>query len=396
MSEQRRGPYASEDPDAGRILVADDAPEVRTLIRRFLEHAGFCVEEAGSGLEALAVLRDKAVDLAVLDVMMPGMSGIDVCRELRKTQEGIHLPVIVMTAFEDHDTRVRAKMAGADDYQTKPLYPQELLARIQALLDLKRSQDMLTSQQRTLETKIERYSAMLLQAERLAFLGTLAGAVGHELGNAATIFDNALDHVLERAAEGLPPEEDYLRMLRRVNEHLATHARNLLNLGRPGPDHGQENDLRLVVEGILTMLSRSGRTKYVRICTDFPHAPVPVTVSATRIEQVFGNLVANAADAYADGAHRDPVVEVSISLGGERASCAVTDKGPGIAPEAMERIFEPYFTTKEPGRGTGLGLPVVRQIVEGYGGQLAVDSEVGVGTTVRFDFPLSERVRKAS
>jgi signal transduction histidine kinase len=110
-----------------------------------------------------------------------------------------------------------------------------------------------------------------------------------------------------------------------------------------------------------------------------------VTVNRTRIEQILVNLITNAVDAI--GMDGTVTVATRESDDGKRVIVEVKDTGTGIDPEILGKIFEPFYTTKGPERGTGLGLPVVREIVASYGGHLAVDSKLGVGTTFRFDLP---------
>jgi len=113
--------------------------------------------------------------------------------------------------------------------------------------------------------------------------------------------------------------------------------------------------------------------------------PLTVTVNRTRIEQILVNLITNAVDAI--GMHGTVTIETRESRDGKRAMVEVRDTGSGIDPAILEKIFEPFYTTKGPERGTGLGLPVVREIVASYGGELTVDSKLGAGTTFRFDIP---------
>jgi DNA-binding response OmpR family regulator len=116
---------------ASRILVVDDDPTIRDVLSRYLAHAGFAVHTAEDGLQALASMAENSPDLVVLDVMLPGLDGIEVCRRLRASTP---VPVVMLTALGEEDDRVVGLEVGADDYLTKPFSPRELVARIQAVL----------------------------------------------------------------------------------------------------------------------------------------------------------------------------------------------------------------------------------------------------------------------
>jgi signal transduction histidine kinase len=172
--------------------------------------------------------------------------------------------------------------------------------------------------------------------------------------------------------------------LERVGEHITSHGNRLMQLARPGPDHVAPIDLNFVVRDITMMLKQAGKLGRVEATLELTTDPVNVTVNRTRIEQILVNLVINAVDAITG--QGTVTVSVHPSIDGKRVVCAVKDTGSGIPPEALEKIFEAYYTTKGE-RGTGLGLPVVRDIVETYGGKLLVESTPGKGSTFTFDLP---------
>ncbi|GAB3483837.1 response regulator transcription factor [Amycolatopsis cihanbeyliensis] len=116
---------------AGRVLVVDDDETVRDVVRRYLELAGFTVDVAGDGAEALRSFADRPADLVVLDVMMPGINGLEVCRRLRQTSE---VPVVMLTALGEEENRIAGLQLGADDYVTKPFSPRELALRVASVL----------------------------------------------------------------------------------------------------------------------------------------------------------------------------------------------------------------------------------------------------------------------
>lgn len=240
----------------------------------------------------------------------------------------------------------------------------------------------------SIEEQLEQTRQSLLLAERRSTLGTLAGGVGHELRNIAQIQIAAVDEL----ASALAANEDVSELARtllpdleRVGDHITAHGKRLMQLARPGSDHLEALDVNDLVRDMVAMLRRAGKLRHVDVVTELAAEPAVATVNRIKIEQILVNLIGNAVDAIAD--HGTITIAVHPSDDNRRVVCAVTDTGSGISPEVLEQIFKPFFTTKPEDKGTGLGLPVAREIVKSYGGQLAVESEVGRGTTFRFDLP---------
>jgi PAS domain S-box-containing protein len=239
----------------------------------------------------------------------------------------------------------------------------------------------------SIEARLEQSREQLLLAERRATLGTLAGGVGHELRNIGQVVHTQLEeiadelHRLGASAEAL----EAMRDLERASQHVSEHARRLIELARPGPSHVQVLGLNRVIHDVIAMLQGAGTLARVEVELALEDPPVLIAANATRVEQVLVNLVLNAAKAMPRGGK---LIVAARAIEG-RAAVEIGDTGAGIAPDVLPHIFEPFFTTRPD--GTGLGLPVVKEIVEGYGGTLAVESTPGVGTTFRFDLPLARR-----
>jgi PAS domain S-box-containing protein len=252
-----------------------------------------------------------------------------------------------------------------------------------------KAEDELRAAKASIEEQLDETRKSLLLAERRATLGTLAGGVGHELRNIAQIQVAAVDELLA----ALAADEDVTSLARallpdleRVAEHITEHGKRLMQLARPGPDHVGPIDLNIVIKDVIAMLRGAGKLRRLEVMTEVGPDPLIVTVNRTRIEQILVNLVVNAVDAIGD---RDGTITVDVhpSADGRRVVCEVRDTGCGIAPDNLPRIFQPFFTTKTEDKGTGLGLPVARGIVESYGGTLSATSDVGTGTTFTFDLP---------
>ena len=371
----------------GKVLVVDDNQASRELLVELLRDEGHEVVEAENGLRALAVVQSLRPDVVLLDVEMPGIDGIETCRRIRAELQELVLPIVFVTSRDDAASRVNAKRAGGDDVITKPVIAAEIRARVQTLLQKKAVIDASNRRSEAAEAELTKAREQLVRAERLATLGTMAGAVGHELNNMSAVLRSAVAEIERCRRTGEPLDDDLLADLSVVRDHVETHARHLLGLGRPGPDFAERADFRAVVRGTLEMLRHTGRTKYVDVQALLPPDDVPIFVNRTRLEQILVNLVVNAADAVTESKRQDGTVQVTLQRHGGRALCSVVDNGIGMPPEIVARIFEPYFTTKPEGVGNGLGLPVVKQLVEGLGGALVVETEPGEGTTFRFTLP---------
>jgi class 3 adenylate cyclase len=165
--------------EAGRVLVVDDTPVNVKLLADLLTAKGYGVVTAASGAEALGKVRAEAPDLVLLDVMMPGMSGYEVCRAIRDDPATAMLPVVMVTALDPGQERVKGIEAGADDFLTKPIHQAELLARVRSLLRVKTLWDRLAELNRTLEARVAEQVAQLERLSRLKrfFSPSLAEAI---------------------------------------------------------------------------------------------------------------------------------------------------------------------------------------------------------------------------
>jgi signal transduction histidine kinase len=372
-----------------RILCVDDEPQVLAGISDALRRH-FDVTTAVGGAEGLRVLADDEPFIVVVsDFKMPGMNGAQFLAQAR-----ILAPDTIRVLLTGQASLTDAVDAVNDGkifrFLMKPCSPVDL---VRALDDAVEQARLVTADRRLLERKLESMSHHLRRAERLASLGTLAGAVGHELNNVLTVFVSSLDAIREDVASGRLPATEDLEALGRVQGHLTTHAENLLHLGRP-PAEAKDppvTDLAKTIRAVLDMLIAAGTLRRVQVGFQWPERPVEVRIPGGELEQVFVNLLTNAVDATEGVRERAPRIDITwaTSDDGQYVVCRVADNGTGIPRDNLPFIFEPYFTTKSSARGTGLGLFVVRQIVEQRGGEVAIDSEDGHGTTLMLRLPVA-------
>lgn len=332
-------------------LVVDDSSGLRTVVRRRIEDGSVLRRESSW----IITKDDERIPVSVTGSPVLDPEG---------TLQGI-----VLVARDVREMRQLLSDKEA-----------EIAAR-------KIAEDELRKAKESIEGKLDEARKQLLLAERRATLGTLAGGVGHELLNIAQVQVAAVDELASAMQADEDIEELTTRILpdlKRVGEHITQHGNRLMQLARPGPDHVAPLDLNDVVRDVAAMLEHAGKLGRARIVLSLSGQAVTVTVNRTRIEQILVNLVINAVDAT--GAAGTVTVTVTPSDRARRVTCSVSDDGAGIASEHLEKIFEPFYTTKGEA-GTGLGLPVVREIVTSYGGSLTVTSSPGRGTTFTFDLP---------
>ncbi len=371
-----------------RVLCVDDEPMLlqglMTLLGRHFDVTGVT---SGSG--ALRVLTDEGPYAVVIsDYAMPGMNGAEFLAQAYAASPDTAR--ILLTGHASLD-RVIAVVNQGSVFRilTKPCEPSELMRSVEDALEYT---DRTTNERALAQHKLESMASHLVRAERLASLGTMAGAIGHEINNVLTPLLDAMATIDDCQAQGRLPQREDIRALQVGVEHLIVHARNLLQLGRPPrPASRAETDLRASVGDVLGMLRAGGLLRNAQIRIDVPDDPVWVGVDKTPVDQVIVNLVKNALEAFAG--EPAPRIEISIARQPPFAECSISDNASGIAEAALPMLFEPYYTTKPPERGTGLGLFVVRRIAQDAGGDVAVRSEVGRGTTFVVRLPLSTTIQ---
>jgi signal transduction histidine kinase len=211
------------------------------------------------------------------------------------------------------------------------------------------------------------------------------------LNNALTPFSFAMDFIRQAVAEGRVPSSEDLDVLQQAQEHLCVHASSLLDLGRPARSGASAaTDLGTVAGTVVNMLRSAGLFRRVTVQLDTSAEPIVVAAGRTEVEQVLVNLVKNAVDVLGEMPGSGGLIRIHVSASAVpgMAICHVSDNGRGIPEATVPLLFEPYYTTKPPDRGTGLGLYVVRQVVRHAGGEVTVQSEEGCGTVFTFTLPL--------
>jgi signal transduction histidine kinase len=373
-----------------RVLFVDDEPQILAALRDGLRRR-FDVTTALGGEEGLRALSEEGqFAVVVSDFAMPGMNGAQFLSRVR--QVAPDAVRVLLTGQAGFDGAVAAVNEGnIFRFLHKPC-PRDLLTR--ALDDAVEHARARTAERQRLARELEAMTGHLVRAERLASLGTMTGAVGHEIKNVLVPLVTAVGLIREDAARGQPADGADLDALDQVRDHLSKHATSLLDLGRPSASADVSSDLCAAVRDTVGMLHAAGVLKGAEVDVVLPAAAVSAAIARTEVEQMLMNLVKNAVDALEECGRAKTKISLAVLPpdDGSLARLSIRDNGGGIPGDKLSAIFEPYYTTKTPDRGTGLGLFVIRQIVEKRGGKISVESNVGEGTAFSLDLPLAARI----
>jgi signal transduction histidine kinase len=402
-----------------KILIVDDRKENLVALRQVLQGVEAEIVEASSGNEALSATLDHTFALAILDVMMPEMSGFELAKHLRGDTTTRLMPIIFVTAaYQDEHNLFTGYESGGIDYIVKPYAAEVLLAKVNIFLQLDRQKQELIRHRDQLETLVaertanlehelqerkraeeerEKLQEQLIQAQKMESVGTLAGGVAHDFNNILTGIIGYSHCTLMGMADDDPLRQNIERILEAADR--ATHlTRDLLIFSRHRIGEQGITDLNQVVSKSATFLQRMiGEDAILK--STLHCEPLPILADSHQLEQVLMNLVVNARDAMPQGGvislqtspilvQQDFITTHGFGKPGNHALLTVSDNGSGMDVETLRRIFEPFFTTKEVDKGTGLGLSVVYGIVKQHDGFINVDSTPGHGTTFSIYLPL--------
>jgi two-component system, sensor histidine kinase and response regulator len=375
-------PEARSPIAPGRLLVVDDEEVNRDVLSRRLERQGHEVFTAGSGQEAIRMLRESEYDAVLLDIMMPDMDGYEVLRVLKADEALRHTPVIMISALSEVQSVVHCIEAGAEDYLAKPFNPTLLKARLGACLEKKRSRD----RESALFARLEENYARLQEVEKLR--DDMRNMIVHDLRTPLTSVITGVQ-LLEQKG-GLSDEQRELTAIAiGGGRTLLTMINDLLDVEKLEAGGMQLNRdevlVPLLVERAAAQVRTLARDRGVELHTEVDRSIPVICGDEAKLTRTLVNLLGNAIKFTPSGS-----VTLSVSPGAAgRIRFAVRDTGVGIPAEAFERIFEKFGQVEAGGSsGTGLGLAFCKLAVEAHGGRMTVESTPGIGSIFSFSIPV--------
>lgn len=359
------------DREQALALLATSARDAATLRAEAMDEA----HEANQDLER----RASTMRSVLLGTLL--IAGVLLAIAFRFVQSGVVRPI-------------RLVKEGAERFGTGELEHRVEIVHADEIGDLAKSlnrmADQLADAQEHLEERVRARTREFLRAARLADLGVLASGIAHEINTPLASIASCADGLQRRMREDrLPPEllVEYVDTISREVYRARGITTRMLALVRQEPSTVSSVSLRLILDQAETALAHRASQRAVKIVSHAPGEDVQLHVNGGELVQVIVNLLSNAMDASLP----DSEVVLEASVEGAKLSLTVSDRGPGIAEEDLDRIFEPFYTTKAPGEGTGLGLALVCTLVESHGGQVRAASVVGEGSEFSVKLPIDWR-----
>lgn len=345
------------------ICIVDDNDMAREVIADLLSIEGYTVSLASSGPEILERIDAIQPDVILMDVMMPGMSGYDVCRILKQENEWKHIPIILVTALNSREDMLQGLRAGADEFLSKPVNGSELRARVRTMLHIKNQYDSLQS---------------LLQLRE-----DLSHMLIHDMRTPLTVAMLYNDFVLRRVPDGTKNKE-YATIVRNSLRALDGFMDEVLTVAKM--EHGAlklelaEVDINALVTQVIEENHEAAHLRHITLLPEKPEGELKVCLDVSLFKRVIENLLSNAFKFAPDNSAVTIRLENHGTHPGFRLQ--MLDEGPGIPTEDRERIFNKYEIVtirKKNGRQTGLGLAFCKMVVEAHGGRIFASANTPQG-----------------
>ncbi len=418
-----------EKPHVTVLLIEDNPRDAQIMQEALLEakETAFVVEWVDRVSKGLDRLAQGTVDLVLTGLQLPDSNGLQTVTRIREQAKGV--PIIVLTSLDDEALAIQALQKGAQDYLVKgyiQVYRNLLVRSIRYAIERSRTEEERTrlekdfaaavaaaavaDRKRAAELdeayqELKRTQAMLVQAEKLAAVGQLASGIAHEVKNPLGIILQCVNYLEPELSAKGGSQAEILQVMREAVKTSDKIIRGLLDFSRPTPLELKSTPILTVINASLALVQAQAHDKKIRLTTDVVPEVPPVMLDEHQMQQVFINLILNAFHAMPQGGaltirgRVKRLTEARTGIGrrtndtfqiGETALvCEIHDTGTGIPKEILPNVFNPFFTTKPPGEGVGLGLAITASIIQGHRGIIYIESKEGRGTTVSIILPLS-------
>jgi two-component system sensor histidine kinase ChiS len=382
------------------ILIVEDEPTNIELMKGQLDGEGYFVDAVEDGEQALSYVSKNKPDIVLLDIMIPKKSGFEVCKIIKSTAETSAIPVIMVTALKDMESRVKGIAVGADDFLSRPVDKSELISRVRSMLRIKQLDDELAQEHKTARESHEKLelqqrvlksmSTQLMQASHLKyeFIVNMSHALRTPLnvivGFSEMLQDGLVGALTEKQAK-------YVANVLEGGRELQQLITNVVDVFKIDTGKVQlettEFSLEDALESALQPFASRARREDIKVEIRIAPDVSRICADPQKLGTILGNLFSNAFEFTPHGG----AVEVSAEQLGDYVRVVVTDSGPGLSAGDCKRVFSEFFKVPGPGAaatsGSGLGLTIAKKLVMMHGGEIWAESEEGHGASFIFTLP---------
>ncbi|GAB4352313.1 MAG: hypothetical protein Kow0099_36550 [Candidatus Abyssubacteria bacterium] len=387
-----------------RILIVEDDPVNVELLTAQLHDEGYMIEAALDGEEALERVAHSKPDLILLDIMIPKRSGFEVCKVIKGTPETRAIPVIMVTALQDMESRVKGIAVGADDFLSRPVDKSELITRVKSMLRTKHLYDELARESQTARKSTEKIelqqrvlksmSTQLMQASHMKyeFIANMSHALRTPLNVIIGFSEMLQDELVGKLNE---KQAKYVGNILASGAELQRLIANIMDVFKIDtgkmPLEMTDFSLKEALCSATSLFEEETRRKRIRISVEVKPEVSRIYADPQKLATIMHNLLSNAVRFTPAGGQ----IEVTAQKRDRDVEICVADSGIGFPPEDAARIFTEFYKVSDPAAppygGSGLGLAIAKKLVLMHGGEIWAESEKGKGARVYFTLPLERR-----
>jgi signal transduction histidine kinase len=349
----------------GKILIVDDSVDTVELLKKRLAFEGYSTLLAYNGTQGLEQATKHNPDLIILDIMMPGMDGYEVCEKLKASRSTRYIPILMLTAKSGLEHKIKGLGVGANDYLAKPFDYKELSARIKSLLSIKSAREELVSE------------------EKSEALDQMMDELAHELRNPLT----SIGGLARRVHENLPKKDrnrEYLEMMIQEVARLEYMVNELVELKTTALSFKEQAEINDIIMDALGDFEKNCEKNEIKVETELLEHATVISADKKQMKLAMESLIKNAIEAM--DCSSEKLLKIKSYVENGRVKIEMYDTGRGIPKEKIKNVFDPFFTSKT--SGPGLGLTLALRIIQEHRGNISIESEPQKGTCVTISLPV--------
>jgi two-component system sensor histidine kinase/response regulator len=374
-----------------KLLIVDDVPKNIQILGNILKDSNLLISYALSGREAIQMTDEQDFDLILLDIMMPGMNGFDVCIQLKRNSKTSNIPIVFLTAKADKDSVVKGFKLGAEDYVTKPFNSEELMARVKTHLALKSQREKLQTVNKTLEDKVASRTAQLRAANKQLL----------SLEKAKSDFLNIISHELRTPLNGLQglielledtdksrEQQEYIEYLKEASSRLVKFSETAILITTLRADKYKISysplKIAYLIDDLIDEFEEQIREKSIKVVCSIVPEDLQIRIDADLIKNSFASILDNAIRYCKTNGK----ISINAKILNNKPVVQFIDDGPGFKKVLLDKLFK-YFTSTDSMNSEGLGLSIaaVKLIMDAHHGQVRIENSQQGGAIVTLEFP---------